>query len=151
MAEWWQKGNSIPLGETNFHRIINFYLFNCPCEIEKSSKKKGTKTYTKVSKRASTLRMQGWTGGHLNTLCASMKQTASGNLEYHPFKAMTDIDKEVKTIARNTPLNDVHFEMIAFAERADMNKTSAIFITSGMRLLMARFPLFQINQERYIT
>lgn len=127
MAKWWQKGNSISLSETNFQKIVDFYLFNCPCEIEKGAKKKGTKTYIKVSMRASTLRMQGWTGGHLNTLLAAMKQTSSNHLEYCPLEGGKNIINETANIEKSTSMSDKHFEMIVFAKRSDMNMTSAIF------------------------
>ena len=86
MADWWDKGTKIPLNDANFQKIIDFYLFNCPCETESGSVGKGTKKYTKVSKRGTTLRAQGWTKGFLNTLLAAMKKTVSGHLEYHPFE-----------------------------------------------------------------
>lgn len=127
MAEWWDKSTNVPLGDSNFQKIIDFYLFNCPCETEKGSKNKGTKTYTKVSKRAKTLRAQGWTGGALNTLLAAMKHTTSGHLEYNIFDNKTDIKEKVSKIEKYSTLSDKHFELIAMADRSDMSKTSAIF------------------------
>lgn len=127
MAEWWDKNKDFPLKDENFQRVLDFFLFHCPSEIEKVNKKKGTKTYSKVSKSAETLRMKGWTGGYLNTLLASMKHTSSGQLEYQIFKADTSIAEKVKALEKDIPLRDKHFEMIAYAERSDMNKTSAIF------------------------
>lgn len=127
MADWWDKGTKIPLNDGNFQKIIDFYLFNCPCETESGSTGKGTKKYTKVSKRGTTLRAQGWTKGFLNTLLAAMKKTASGHLEYHPFSEGTNIAIESDKIEIGAGLSDVHFEMIVFAERSGMNKTSAIF------------------------
>lgn len=127
MADWWDKGTKIPIGDANFQKIIDFYLFNCPCETEKGSKKKGTKAYTKVSKRANTLRSQGWTGSYLNTLLASMKHITSGHLEYHIFDNKTDIKAEVAKVEKHITLSDKYFELIAMADRSDMSKTSAIF------------------------
>lgn len=127
MADWWDKGTKIPLNDANFQKIIDFYLFNCPCETEKGSKKKGTKAHTKVSKRANTLRSHGWTGSYLNTLLASMKHTASSHLEYHTFGNKTDIKAEIDKIEKHSTLSDKYFELIAMADRSDMNKTSAIF------------------------
>jgi len=127
MAEWWDKGTNIPLNDANFQKIIDFYLFNSPCETEKGSKKKGTKAYTKVSKRANTLRSQGWTGGYLNTLLASMKHTASSRLEYHTFGNKTDIKTEIDKIEKHSTLSDKHFVLIVMTDRSDMSKTSAIF------------------------
>lgn len=127
MADWWDKGKAIPSADASFQKIIDFYLFNCPCETESGSVGKGTKKYTKVSKRGTTLRAQGWTKGFLNTLLAAMKKTASGHLEYHPFSEGTNIAIESDKIEIGAGLSDVHFEMIVFAERSDMNKTSAIF------------------------
>lgn len=127
MSEWWNKGTSIPFNSQNFQKIIDFFLFNCPSEIEKGNKKKGTKTYEKVSRRATTLRAQGWTGGSLNTLLASMKHTASGHLEYRVFDTSRDIHYEVKMIENSVSLTDSNFEMIVISERTDMKKTSSIF------------------------
>lgn len=127
MAEWWDKGTKIPLADANFQKIIDFYVFNCPCETENGSVAKGTKTYAKVSKRGTTLRAQGWTGGYLNTLRASMKHTSSGHLEYYSFSERTDVAIEADKVMETANLTDSHFEMITFAERSDMTKTSAIF------------------------
>lgn len=127
MDEWWNKGTSIPFNSMNFHKIIDFFLFNCPSEIEKGNKKQGTKTYEKVSQRATTLRAQGWKGGFLNTLLASMKRTTSGHLEYRVFNASRDICCEVNMIEKSVTLTDLNFEMIVISERTDMNKTSTIF------------------------
>ena len=127
MNEWWNKGASIPFNSQSFQKIIDFFLFNCPSEIEKGSKKLGTKTYKKVSQRATTLRAQGWTGGSLNTLLASMKHTTSGHLEYRVFETNRDIRCEVNMIEKTVSLTDSNFEMIVMSERTDMNKTSAIF------------------------
>lgn len=127
MAEWWNKNNNIPWNDSNFLKIVDFYLFNCPCETEKGSKKNGTKEYIKVSKRATTLRSQGWTGGYLNTLLASMKHTACGRLEYHTFNTSADISAEVRRIEKDGSIADRNFEMVAMSERSDMNKTSSIY------------------------
>lgn len=127
MAEWWNKGTPIPFNDDNFQKIIDFYVFNCPCETEKGTVKKGTKTYTKVSKRAVTLRAKGWTRGFLNTLFTAMKKTVSGHLEYHTFSEGTDVEIEANKIEMNTSLSDSHFEMLVMADRSDMNKTSAVF------------------------
>ena len=43
MAEWWHKCEAIPLARPNFQKIIEFYLFKCPCETESGSRKKITK------------------------------------------------------------------------------------------------------------
>ena len=114
MAEWWDKGTKIPLNDGNFQKIIDFYLFNCPCETESGSVGKETKKYTKVSKRGKTLRAQGWTKGFLNTLLAAMKKTASGHLEYHPFSEGTNIAIESDKIEISAGLSDVYFEIIVF-------------------------------------
>lgn len=127
MNEWWNKGTLIPFNSHNFQKIIDFFLFNCPIEIEKGNKKKGTKTYEKVSRRATTLRAQGWTGGSLNTLLASMKHTTSGHLEYRVFDTSKDISSEVNMIEKSVSLTDSNFEMIVMSERTDMKKTSSIF------------------------
>ena len=135
MTEWWDRQKEIPYKDLNFQKIIDFYLFNCPCEIEKRSKKKEAKTYT-----------QGWSGGYLNTLLASMKHTDSGHLEYHTFNNKADICSEVENIETGISLKDRQFEMIAISVRTDMNKTSAIFTISAMRLRMALFPILRIKK-----
>ena len=124
MSEWWNKGTEIPYFDPNFQKILDFFLFHCPSEIER--RENGNKKYIKVSKRATTLREQGWIQGYLNTLLAAMKHTTSGHLEYSILKTDKNIDTETKRIKRNNTLSDVHFEMIVMTERTDMNKTSAI-------------------------
>ena len=145
MAEWWDKETALPLKDLNFQKIISFYLFSCPCETEKGSEKKGTKCYSKVSKRATTLRMQGWTGRYLNTLLASMKHTTSGHLEYHTFSADADIRVEVNRLEKNSSLTDVNFEMIAITQRADMSKTSSIFYYIRNALAHGSFSVIKDN------
>ena len=125
MAKWWDKGTKIPYTDQNFQKIIDFYLFNCPCETEKGTKE--NKTYTKVSQRATTFRSQGWTGGNINILIACMKKTSSGQLEYRHFKSSAKIEEEVIKIEKGSSLSDKSFEMIALIERSDMKLTSSIF------------------------
>lgn len=127
MSKWWNKATHIPLTDSNFQAILDFYLFRCPCEVESGSKKKGTNKYTKVSKRGNTLRSQGWTGSHLNTLIASMKRTSSGKLLYKVVSAAMDVGEEANKDQKTSSLSDQHFEMIVMTERSDMNKTGAIF------------------------
>ena len=148
MADWWDKGTKIPLNDCNFQKIIDFYLFNCPCETESGSIGKGTKKYTKVSKRGTTLRAQGWTKGFLNTLLAAMKKTVSGHLEYHPFSEGTNIAIESDKIEISAGLFDVYFEMIVFAERSDMNKTSAIFYYIRNALAHGSFSAVSVGNRK---
>ena len=127
MKAWWKKTDTIPLAESNFQKIIKFYLFECPCETEKGSSKKRNKSYTAVSKQGITLRQKGWTRGNLITLLSAMKRTSSGHLEYHIFSSSQDISAETYNIEKGTSLSDQHFEMIVMSERSDMSKTSSIF------------------------
>ena len=127
MATWWKKADTNPLNEANFQKIINFYLFECPCEIEQGSESKGNKRYTAVSKRGTTFRQKGWTGGNLNTLLSAMKKTDNGLLKYHVFSVGEDISAKTDTIEKESSLSDQHFEMVVMAERSDMNKTSSVF------------------------
>lgn len=127
MAEWWDKKSQIPLDNDNFQEILKFYLFQCPAEIEKGSKKDGTLKYEKVSKQAISLRQQGWVKGNLNTLRATMKNTTSGHLVYQKCKSADDIAVKCLQIEENSTLNDDEFEMIIITERSDMNLTNAIF------------------------
>lgn len=127
MTEWWDKKSQIPLNRDSFQQIIDFYLFRCPVEIEKGKKKNGTLSYEKVSKQAATLRQQGWTGGKVNTLLATMKRTVSGHLEYHRCTAKDCVATKCLEIERNSALSDSEFELVIITERNDMNLTSAVF------------------------
>lgn len=148
MSKWWDRGTPLPLEDTNFQKIINFYLFNCPCEIESGSVNKETKTYTKVSQRGITLRSKGWVKGFLNTLLASMKKTTSGHLEYHPFSVETNISIESSRIESNVGLSDMNFEMVVFVERRDMNKTSAIFYYIRNALAHGSFSVVSVGNRK---
>lgn len=147
MSEWWDKGTTIPYKSSSFQRILDFYLFHCPCEIEKHPKN-APKEYCKVSMRATTLRAQGWTKGNLNMLLAAMKHTSSGTLEYHLYKSVADIGSEVKRIERNSSLSDDNFEMIVITERSDMSKTSSIFYYIRNALAHGSFSTMDNNGER---
>lgn len=126
MANWIKRYGEIPLECKNFQQILNFYLFQCPCETKKGSKKKDNITYSRVSARGSTLRQRGWTGRYLNTLLAAMKDTTSRQLTYYHFPGNKDIVSEVNSIERNSTLSDPDFEMIVIVERSDMSLTSSI-------------------------
>lgn len=125
MANWIKCDGKVPLENKNFQRILNFYLFLCPCEIKKG--KKDNETYLCVSARVNTLRQRGWTGGHLNTLLAAMKDTTSKQLTYSHVPTQRDILFEIKSIERNSKLSDPNFEMIVITDRSDMSLTSSIF------------------------
>lgn len=127
MANWIRRYGEIPLGCKNFQRILDFYLFQCPCETKKGSKEKDNITYSCVSMRGNTLRQRGWTGGHLNTLLSAMKDTTSKQLTYYHLPGNKNILSEVKSIEKNSTLSDSNFEMIVIAERSDMSLTSSIF------------------------
>lgn len=147
MSEWWNREKKIPLTDSTFLQILDFYLFHCPAETKKASKK-GTMAYSQVSKRATTLRAQGWTNGNLNTLLSAMKHTASKQLKYHTFDTKTEIGFAVKRIESDTSLSDGDFEMIAITERSDMNKTSAIFYYIRNALAHGSFSAFNDNGKR---
>lgn len=124
MTAWWNKNQKLPFNDKNFRKILEFYLFNCPSEIEKGKKK--SPRYEKVSQRAITLRQQGWEGGYLNSLMAAMKHTTSGHLEYVRCKG-NDVERKTSEIEDNSSLSDNHFEMMVVQNRDDMNLTSAVF------------------------
>jgi len=124
MSTWWNKKKEIPYNKS-FYDILEFYLFSCPCERKNGSGK--DKRYIKISNRSKTLREQGWTGGYLNTLIASMKHTTSGNLVYRPLDARASVEAETNNVEKSLSLSDEHFEMIVFCKRTDMNLTSSIF------------------------
>lgn len=128
MAEWWHKCEAIPLARPNFQKIIEFYLFKCPCETESGSRKKNNKVYSAVSNQSITFRNQGWIKGKLNTLRSAMINTASsGNLQYKSFPKGAKIDILSDNMEKESHLSDQHFEMIIIAERADMSITCSIF------------------------
>lgn len=127
MANWIKRYGEIPLERKNFQKILSFYLFQCPCETQKGSKRKGNITYSRVSVRGNTLRQCGWTGGYLKTLFSAMKDTTSKQLTYYHFPGNKDILSEVKSIEGNSTLSDPNFEMIVIVKRSDMTLTSSIF------------------------
>lgn len=127
MEKWLNHYGKIPLESKNFKSILEFYLFQCPCEIKKGSKKKHNEMYSRVSARGSTLREYGWTDGCLNTLLAAMKDTSSKQLTYRHLPANSEILDEVKSIKKNSTLSDPNFEMIVFVKHPKMSVTSSIF------------------------
>lgn len=125
-TKWWNKDESIPFENSNFQKILDFYLFKCPCEIKKNQKNKNI-IYMPVSSRNNTFRKQGWIGGKLNTLRSAMRHTSSKNLEYHIIPQKNEIVAESNRVEDNASFGEPHFEMIVISERSDMSKTSAIF------------------------
>lgn len=128
MSDWWKKGNEdLPFFNNNFQNILQFYLFNCPVEIEKGKQCNGTLEYIQVSSRAVSLRGKGWKGSALNSLLANMKHTTSKQLTYKLCHTNENIENEVKNIEKHTVLSDKQFEMIAIKKRNDMSVTGSIF------------------------
>ena len=37
---WWNRAESIPVKDSNFQKILNFYLFNCPVVYTQKRNKK---------------------------------------------------------------------------------------------------------------
>lgn len=127
VEKWLKNYSAIPLKNENFQKILEFYLFECPCEISKYIKKEKRTTYKPVSTRGVALQQRGWIGGHLNSLLAQMKNTNSKQLTFQHFPAADDILSHAKSIEKNSLLADTEFEMIVMAERSDMPLTGAIF------------------------
>ena len=145
MKEWWNKGIGIPFGNANFEKILCFYLFHCPCETVKNSK--GTRIYKKVSKRAKTLRDQGWVKGQLRTLLSSMKHTSSGHLEYHLYNTGEKLEVKMNNLSQTVSLSDSHYEMVIMIKRTDMSNTSAIFYYLRNAFAHGSFSIVEDNKK----
>jgi len=143
MKECWNQKNEIPLNDKNFYKILNFYLFNCPCERER--RENGRKKYEKISCRAKTLRDKGWTNSNLRILLSAMKKTASRHMEYKILESSQKIDEKENNI--NYSLSDDQYEMIIVCKRNDMNLTSAIFYY--IRNAFAHGSFYIINKTYY--
>lgn len=128
MSNWWKKKEEdVPFTVGEFNRLLEFYLFMCPVEIESGSKKNGNRQHSPVSSRGVTLRQKGWTGSKLNILLSQMKHTHTKQLTYLVCPTGSSIEDEVKMIERNSLLSDKEFEMIVFTKRSDMSITASIF------------------------
>lgn len=145
MPEWWDKNKKIPFHNENFVKILDFYLFHCPSEI---TKKKGTaKIYTRVSKRAKTLRSQGWIEGYANTLIACMKRNLKNPHQYCVCNSNENIAEKTEELESSCTLSDKHFEMLVITERHDMNKASAIFYYIRNAFAHASFSVITVNNR----
>ncbi len=122
MSDWWNKGTDIPLRDKTFCKIVNFYLFHCPCEIRTSNGH-----FAKVSHQGVTFREKGWIYGYVNTLTSCMKKGSSNRLVYNCLDTNCNIEEETKKIEETTPLSDKHFEMITILKHPNMNIPSSIF------------------------
>lgn len=140
MADWWDKGTKIPLGDTNFQKIIDFYLFNCP--VIYRQKKGKVIFYKSVSEKARNFIDQGWVNHMLPTLLSEMKRS-SNNLKY--YSLLNDqnpadvLDRSVKEDARN--------EVVAFLKRDDMGDTYAIFYGIRNAFAHGSFSVVKNNGE----
>ena len=100
---WWNRAESIPVKDSNFQKILNFYLFNCPVVYTKKRNKKVIKKA--VSERAKTFIDQGWEGYAIPTLLSEMKNCAY-NLNYKPLKNNVLIDNSFLPKRRNPSWRD---------------------------------------------
>lgn len=134
---WWNRAESIPVKDSNFQKILNFYLFNCPVVYTQKRNKKVIKKA--VSERAKTFIDQGWEGYAIPTLLSEMKNCAY-NLNYKPLKKNVLID--------NSFLQKEEIqagEMIFFLEREDMGDMYAIYY--GIRNAFAHGSFSVVKQQ----
>lgn len=122
MSDWWNKGTDIPLRDKTFCKIVNFYLFHCPCEIRTSNGH-----FAKVSHQGVTFREKGWVYGYVSTLTSCMKKGSSNRLVYNCLDTNCNIEEKTRKIEETTFLSDKHFEMITILKHPNMNIPSSIF------------------------
>ena len=125
MSNWWKQAEKIPFESSNFQKIIQFYLFECPVVHKKGKGEK--QKLSKVSNRAKTLREYGWENNYLKTLIANMKKTSTERLEYKVIKIKSEIVNEYNIFEKENKLKDKDNEIIFIHKRDDMSITEAIF------------------------
>lgn len=118
MGEWWNKEKEIPINDQTFQKILIFYLFECPVEV--NNKKQ-------VAARGKTLRQYGWIGGYAQTLLATMKRTGSNYLYYELCGAKDELKQKVAECEQSGLLGDKNFEMIIIKKHSEMNILNSIF------------------------
>lgn len=125
MSNWWKQAEKIPFESSNFQKIIQFYLFECPVVHKKGKGEK--QKLSKVSNRGKTLREYGWENNHLKTLIANMKKTSTGRLEYKVIKIKSEIINEYNNFEKGHGIKDKNCEILFMYERNDMSKTESFF------------------------
>ena len=132
MADWWRKGTFYPEYESNYSKIINFYLFNCPVQtftyekIDKT-KKKGKdnrkKVFKKVSQTNDTFESRNWVKGNLITLQNAMK----GNIPFIPVASTDNVEEKHSNFEASSSNSDKNYEYVIFKKSGDLSQTVSIF------------------------
>lgn len=109
MEEWWRKGKFYYGDESNFLKIIDFYVFNCPV--------KG------ISQTAETFERKNWTNKNLTTLISEMKKSISPSKDNFIYIANGEIEDEYK---RHDFTNN-NYEFIIYKKSGELSQTESIF------------------------
>ena len=140
MDNWWNKYTEIPFKDTNFQRILEFYLFNCPVLFQK--KKNGKR----VSQRGLTFEERGITDRSLTKLLSEMKaKSASGTLLYQCLETSSSDFIQIEQQNRG---HDLNFEMVIFVENSDLKKTRTIFYAIRNALAHGSFSVSGTGEKR---
>lgn len=117
---WWKNGNyPLKVEKCNFLKIIDFYLFKCPVQLN---------TDVKVSARGETFELRGITKGRLRSLLKEVKSAFSKET-FIAVKSSSPISVEqyIDSMQQKTSFNDAHFEFVVFSVDTNLKQTKSLF------------------------
>ncbi len=132
---WWKPSKSIPLDNSNFMKIVNGLVFECPSSIMKKTKNKETfpdgkkyrYCYIPVSARKVSFRERDIESYLLTVILNQIKKPFQKNKAYYNLDNTDDVEANTKRIIEDSTLGDELFELMIFQKRSDMSDCEAIF------------------------
>lgn len=136
--QWWNQGiYPLEAKNSNFSKIIDFYLFQCPV-YRKSTKQQ-------VSVRGKTFESRKIADKKLRSLLIELKKS----VEYYECVDKNErIEDKIKTIENSGRYVDKNFQMVVFHEDTDLGKTKTIFYVVRNALAHGAFSVTNIKKEK---
>ena len=137
--EWWEKGKyPLHAGKSNFLKIVDFYLFNCP--VYKKSQT------SRVSVRGQTFEERHITGKKLTTLLKNIKNSVE---VYELVDKQNEVAESLETELKNLKCKAGAIQLMFFYENTDLGQTKTIFDSIRNALAHGAFSVKRQKKENY--
>ena len=124
---WWKKDSKIPYENSNFVKLINCFVFECPASIRQPRKENKKNIYKPVSRRGLSFKERGIESSLLRTILSKISKPIISNNAYASLSVNINLETEIEYIMRDNKLSDKSFDLIVFHKRHDMPDTEAIY------------------------
>lgn len=137
--EWWEKGKyPLQIGKSNFLRIVDFYLFNCPVYNKVQ--------ISRVSVMGKTFEERHITGKRLTTLLKDMRNMVE---TFKLVDGKEDIENVLEAETKKLKYKSDAFQIVCFIENSDLGQTKTIFYSIRNALAHGAFSVKSIKKEKY--